>query len=285
MKIPFPDIRYLTPVLLLIGFTLISRFLIVIPLSLAGRTNFRNSFIASLNLAQISEFSLVIVALGVEYKHISKETMGAVLFAMSFTSIVSAYLIKYNHQIFLVTERLLHRAGILKVRKAIGDENSPEKGRAITILGYHRGAQALIEFISIRRPELLKDLMVIDINLESVRELSAHHIAHYYGDFAHADTLLHAGVADTRIIVSSIPDLLLRGTSNLKITQMCRKLNKHAFIIANADTNQQIIALRQAGANEVLLPYFEAAAHLTEILLNISGAENIAQGAPARNAG
>ena len=285
MKIPIPDARYLTPVLLLIGFTLVSRFLFVIPLSLAGRTNFRNSFIASLNLAQISEFSLVIVALGVDYKHISKETMGAVLFAMAFTSILSAYLIKYNHQIFVATEKILHRIGFLKVRHPAETDAQRNTGRAITILGYHRGAQALIEFISIRRPELLKDLMVVDINLESVRELSARHIAHYYGDFAHADTLLHAGVADTRIIVTSIPDLLLRGTSNLKITQMCRKLNPQAFIIANADTHQQVMALRQAGANEVLLPYFEAAAHLTEILLNISGAENIAQSSAAKNAG
>ena len=225
MKIPFPDAKYIKPVMLLIGFTLASRFLIVVPLSLAGRTNFRNSFIASLNLAQISEFSLVIVALGVEYKHISKETMGSVLFAMAFTSILSAYLIKYNHQIFVVTEKLLHRLRLLKVRHAGGSETQLKSGRAITILGYHRGAQALIEFISIRRPELLKDILIIDFNLETVRELSSQHIAHYYGDFAHADTLLHAGVADTRIIVSSIPDLLLRGTSNIKITQMCRKLN------------------------------------------------------------
>lgn len=285
MKIPFPDAKYIKPVMLLIGFTLASRFLIVVPLSLAGRTNFRNSFIASLNLAQISEFSLVIVALGVEYKHISKETMGSVLFAMAFTSILSAYLIKYNHQIFVVTEKLLHRLRLLKVRHAGGSETQLKSGRAITILGYHRGAQALIEFISIRRPELLKDILIIDFNLETVRELSSQHIAHYYGDFAHADTLLHAGVADTRIIVSSIPDLLLRGTSNIKITQMCRKLNAQAFIIANADTNQQVLALRKAGANEVLLPYFEAAAHLTEILLNISGAENIAPSAATKSAG
>jgi hypothetical protein len=125
--------------------------------------------------------------------------MGAVLFAMSFTSIVSAYLIKYNHQIFLVTERLLHRAGILKVRKAIGDENSPEKGRAITILGYHRGAQALIEFIShTAGPNCLKDLMVIDYQ---PRELCANFSAQKYCTLlrrlcSHADTLLHAGVAE-----------------------------------------------------------------------------------------
>lgn len=275
MKIPWPDLRYLKPVLLIIGFTFVSRFLIVIPLSLLGKTNFRNSFLTALNLAQVSEFALVITALGVNYKHINQETMGAVLFAMSFTSITSAYLIQYNTQIYLFYERLLIRVGIMRRPLPPEDATSVKTGKAITILGYHRGAQALIEFISLRKPEMLNEILVIDFNLETVRDLEAKKIAHFYGDFSHSDTLLHAGVGDSKIIVSSIPDLLLRGIKNLTLVKLCRALNSQAFIIATADTNQQINDLKNAGANEVLLPYFEAAAHLTEVLINITQSEKI----------
>lgn len=276
MKIPFPDTRYIGPTALLIGFTVISRFLIVVPLSLLGKTNFRNSFIASLNLAQVSEFSLVITALGVNYRHISQQTMGVVLFAMSFTSVVSAYFIKYNHEIFSVIERMLLSLRILKRAESAEDEEGRHTaGRPITILGYHRGAQALVEFISLRNPELLDQVLVIDFNLETVRELTQRKIAHYYGDVSHADTLEHAGIRETRIVISTIPDILLKGTSNEQLVRMCRGLNSQAFIIATADTNQQIGALKNAGASDVLLPYFEAAAHLTEVLLNLTGAEKI----------
>jgi len=273
MKIPIPEVLYVKPVLLIIAFTFLSRFIIVIPLSLIGKTNFRNSFLSALNLAQVSEFALVITALGVNYKHINQQTMGAVLFAMSFTSITSAYLIQYNTQIYSLCERILLRIGLMRRPVAADDAMSAKKGKAITILGYHRGAQALIEFISLRMPTLLQEILVIDFNLESVRDLEAHKIAHFYGDFSHSDTLLHAGVADSKIIVSSIPDLLLRGTTNINIVKLCRSLNSQAFIIATADMNHQINDLKNAGANEVLLPYFEAAAHLAEVLVVLSETE------------
>jgi len=277
MKIPFPDVRYAVPVALLIGFTFFSRFLIVIPLSLMGKTNFRNSFIASLNLAQVSEFSLVITSLGVGYKHIGQQTMGVVLFAMALMSIVSAYFIKYNHQIYSVVQNLLLRLKLLPQEGIYeSDTAAVHVAKPITILGYHRGAQALIDFISLRNSKLLEKVMVIDFNLESVRDLDAKRIAYYYGDVSHADTLLHAGIGDAKIIISTIPDILLKGTSNAQLVRMCRKLNTHAFIIANADTPQQIAELKQVGANEVMLPYFETAAHLAEILLTLCKTEKIA---------
>lgn len=276
MKIPVPEMRYLTPVALIIAFTFLSRFLIVIPLSLAGKTNLRNSFLTSLNLAQVSEFALVITALGVSYNHIRQETMGAVLFAMSFTSVASAYLIQYNHQIYVALERALRFLHL--IRRTSQTEHAEihmKAGKPITILGYHRGAQALIEFVSLRRPELLKDILVIDFNLETVRELETRKIAHHYGDISHVDTLLHAGIENTKIVISSIPDLLLKGTSNQKIVRICRQLNSTAFIIATADLNHQINELKNAGANEVILPYFEAAAHLTEVLLTLAEHQDI----------
>lgn len=280
MKIPFPDVRYIWPVSILVAFTIASRFIIIIPLSLAGKTNFRNAFIASLNLAQISEFSLVITALGVSYRHIRQETMGAVLFAMAFTSVISSYLIKYNHQIYVLFERLLTGTGIRRKTAILSPEDfKPHAGRPITVLGYHRGAQALIEFVSLRKPELLSQILVIDFNLETVRELEARKIAYFYGDVSHADTLIHAGIGETKIIISTIPDILLKGTSNAKLVQMCRALNPQAFVIATADVNQQIPELKKAGASEVMLPYFETAAHLTEVLINLTNTEKITAGA------
>jgi Kef-type K+ transport system membrane component KefB len=276
MKIPWPDSQYFLPVVLLITFTVISRFVIIIPLSLLSGTNIRTAFIASLNLSQVSEFSLVITGLGVAYGHISKQTLGTVLFAMAITSLVSAYLIKYNHEIYRLIESLLAKINMRQPYQVNAASNTPgSAGRAITILGYHRGAEALLELLALRKPEILSHVSIIDFNVENIRALEARNIAHFYGDVSHADTLAQAGIQQARIIVSTVPDVLLRGTSNEKLVSMCRAMNRDAFIIATADINQKIPNLKHAGANEVLLPYFETAAHLSELLVNLGASEKI----------
>ncbi|HNJ06202.1 MAG TPA: hypothetical protein PLB73_18225, partial [Leptospiraceae bacterium] len=63
-------------------------------------------------------------------------------------------------------------------------------------------------------------------------------------------------------IVSTIPDALLRGTTNQKIVRVCRSLSTEAFIAVTADSRDQAEGLRTEGANQVLLPYVVAGERL-----------------------
>ena len=271
MKIPIPEVEFFWPVFGLITFTMLSRLLTIIPLGRLSGSSLRNTFVASINLAQISEFSLVIAAIGLSLGHIQKDTMAIILYSMSITSIVSSYLIKYNYQIYSLLEPFLKRIKLYDERSKVmeKDESKSDAAYPITVLGYHRGAQSLIELLSKDKPEMLSNILVLDFNLESIRELKLHKIHHRYGDISHFDTLEQAGIEHTKVIISTIPDILLKGTSNIKIVKTCRSLNPEAFIIATADLNHQISELKVAGANEVLLPYYAAASHLTEILHEI----------------
>jgi predicted Kef-type K+ transport protein len=62
----------------------------------------RASLIPAINLAQISEFSLVIGAIGVSLGHISDGTLSLIVFMLVITSVVSTYMILFNHQIYEV---------------------------------------------------------------------------------------------------------------------------------------------------------------------------------------
>ena len=270
MKIPFPDVSTLTMAMVIVLFVIVSRFFTIYPiLSLSGSGR-RTSFITSLNLAQISEFSLVIAALGVSYGHIEQSLMSLIIYAMAMTSVLSSYFIKGNHRLYLVFDGLLSKGG-WPSSKTVQNTQEGNNQYPIVLLGYHRSARALIEKIQDTAPDLLKKIMVIDFNLEVLKELGDMNVKGVFGDISSMDTLDHVHVAKAEIIFSTIPDMLLKKTSNLLLVKTCRTLAPNAVIVATADSAKQLEELKKCGADEVLLPYTLIGANLTWILLEIYG--------------
>lgn len=254
MKIPFPDMNTITMALIIVLFVIVSRFLTIYPiLSLSGGGR-RTSFITSLNLSQISEFSLVVAALGVSYGHIEQSLMSLIIYAMAITSVLSSYFIKANHQLYLIFNRLVTAMGFPS-QAAQATADGENDNYPIVLLGYHRGARAVIDKIEEIAPELLKKILVIDFNLEVLKELQERNVTGIFGDISSMDTLDHAHVAFADVILSTIPDMMLKNTSNLELVKTCRMLAPEAVIVATADSVKQMEDLKIGGANEVLLPY------------------------------
>ncbi len=265
MKIPFPDVATLTMAFLIVLFVIASRFLTIYPILKLSGSGRRTSFITSLNLAQISEFSLVVAALGVQYGHIQQSLMSLIIYAMAITSVLSSYFIKGNHAMYLVFDRALTRLGFpSRAARETADEGQDHY--PIVLLGYHRGARAIVEKIEEDAPDLLEKILVIDFNLEVLKELEDRHIKGVFGDISSMDTLDHAHVAGADVILSTIPDMLLKNTSNLSLVKTCRMLAPNALIVATADAAEQAEELKNSGANEVLLPYALIGETIAEML-------------------
>lgn len=268
MKIPFPDPATLIMAVLIVLFVIFSRFLTIYPILRLSGSGRRTSFITSLNLAQISEFSLVVAALGVSYGHIQQSLMSLTIYAMAMTSVLSSYFINGNHRLYLVFDGLLSRLGFPANPLPIAAEE--ENGHyPIVLLGFHRGARALIDKIEETAPDLLKKILVIDFNLEVLKELGDRQVKGVFGDISSMDTLDHARVASASIILSTIPDMLLKNTSNLSLVKTCRLLAPNAVIVATADSTEQIEDLKINGANEVLLPYSLIGDHIARMILAV----------------
>ena len=265
MKIPIPDPSLLLMAATIVLFVIVSRFLTIYPLlSLAGSGR-RSCFIASLNLSQISEFSLVVAALGVGYGHIEQRMMSLVIYAMAITSVLSSYFINGNHQAYLVFNRFLERMGFpLKAKEVVKEEFGDHY--PVVLLGFHRGARSFIDRMEAMAPDLLKKILVIDFNLEVLKEVNDRNIKGIFGDISSVDTLEHVHVANAEIILSTIPDMLLKGTNNQAIVTICRAAAPNALIVATADSVDQIDSLKAKGANEVLLPYTLIGDHLANIV-------------------
>ena len=265
MKIPVPDASLLVMAVVIVLFVIVSRFLTVYPLLSMAGSGRRTSFIASINLAQISEFSLVVAALGVGYGHIDQHLMSLIIYAMAITSVLASYFIKGNHAAYLVFDRLLEKMGFpSKAKEAATGESGGHY--PVVLLGYHRGARAFIDRLETVAPELLKKILVIDFNLEVLKELNSRNVKGTFGDISSLDTLEHAHVANARIILITIPDMLLKGTNNRAVVTTCRAVAPNAVIVATADSADQIEGLKASGANEVLLPYTLIGDHLAQFI-------------------
>lgn len=265
MKIPIPDAAMLGMALIIVLFVIASRFMTVYPLLMLAGSGRRTSFIASLNLAQISEFSLVVAALGVHYGHIDQRMMSLVIYAMAMTSVLSSYFIKGNHAAYLVFNNFLEKRGF-PTRMQEGRDDEAKDDYPIVILGFHRGAREFIGRLEKESPALLKKLLVIDFNLENLKELSNRNVKGIFGDIGSMDTLEHVHLSGAQIIFSTIPDMLLRGTSNKALVTACRALAPNAYIVATADSAEQTDVLIKSGANEVLLPYVLIGEKLTRFV-------------------
>lgn len=276
MKIIMPEFSMILAALIMVIFVIASRFLTVYPLLALCRVGRRTCFISSINLAQISEFSLVIAALGVDYGHIRGNLMAVFIYAMAFTSVLSSYFIKYNHGMYLIYDRLMRKFGF-QMKSAESEEAQKHETHSIVILGFHRGAKSLTDIIAQRVPELLHEVLVVDFNPEMLKDLKKMGIAGVFGDISSVDTLEHAHIQDAKIILSTIPDMLLKETNNLKIVKTCHSLAPDAIIVATADSNEHAEKLKAAGASEVLLPYTMAGeylAHFLEARIGLGAAKN-----------
>jgi voltage-gated potassium channel Kch len=96
----------------------------------------------------------------------------------------------------------------------------------------------------------------VDFNPEVLRQLESQHVHAIFGDISSVDTLAHTHIEQAKVIISSIPDMMLKGVSNLWLVQTCRHLAPKAAIVATAETVAQAETLAKAGAHKVILPYY-----------------------------
>jgi voltage-gated potassium channel Kch len=111
-------------------------------------------------------------------------------------------------------------------------------------------------------------LVAVDFNPETLASLQADGVECHYGDISSVETLRHAGIDRAKIVVSSISDWFLKGTSNLTLVRLMKGLAPEVRIIATADLLADAEALYAEGAAYVLIPPALAAERLYRLLLS-----------------
>ncbi|HZK72817.1 MAG TPA: cation:proton antiporter, partial [Clostridia bacterium] len=269
MQIPIPSWQVVGIALAASVFVMVSR-LSVVPILYALRLGHRASLLPAINLAQVSEFSIVIASLGFARHQISADTVTVVIMTFAVTAVLSTYMINASHRVQKVLSGWLK---VLHVRDldvaATGEEAREERKETVVFLGFFRDASSILhEFESDgdEAKDFLRKILVIDFNPTVMRELRRRKITCIYGDIAHADTLRHASIENAELVISSITDDILRGTNNLRMLKNIRASCPKARVVLTSEHIPQALNFYQAGADFVYIPRLQSAPMLARIL-------------------
>lgn len=266
MTIPLPTVGTLGLALVLAAFTVASRLLATVPpLFLMGQ-GLRASILPALNLSQVSEFSLVLMQLGVAVGHVTAETKSATSFAFVILAVASTFAMNKSDGLVQALVGLCRRVGIRDLGDEHGAADDGDRPARIVLLGFFRTASSLVAELDREDRSLLDDIKVVDFNPQVFRTLRERNIKVVYGDLAQRETLVHAEIQHAEILVCTIPDYLLKGIDNEKLVRQLRSINPSAIIIAPADLVGEVERLYAAGANYVMLNRLTQAHALRQIL-------------------
>ena len=214
----------------------------------------KTGFQAGLTVAQISEFSLILIALGVGVGHLTNEVLSLVTIVGLITISGSTYLILYSDKIYPYLSKYLS----IFERKKVREDDQEFKDYALILFGYNRiGYDILQSFKKLKRK-----FLVVDYNPETILELSKKKIECRYGDVADEEFLNKLNLTKTKMIVSTIPDF----ETNLLLIKNIRRTNKKVIIIVVSHNIEDTNIFYDKGATYVIMPHFLGGSHASMMI-------------------
>ncbi len=212
----------------------------------------RTGFLAGLTVAQISEFSLVLGALGLSLGHISAETMGLITLVGLITISVSTYMIIYSHPLY---ERLAPWLRIFERRQphreamqdAVPDDAVPQ----VILFGLGRYGSGIAR--SLREGGWR--VLTVDFNPDLVRAGDPMGYPVIFGDAEDPEFIATLPLGRVQWVVSTARERHV----NLSLIHALKGLDYGGRIAITAQSPDEVARLEQAGADVVLVPFADAA--------------------------
>merc|ERR1719506_193476 len=268
MQIPAPKPEPILTALLIAIVVLIFRWIGIFLLVLTMGGNYRLAAVATINLSEVSEFALVICSLGISFCHIESDTLTIMIWVFAILAISAANLLPYNYKIYAYMVGLVDKLRGQNFRDCLAHEieEHAEEGRNIVFLGFHKVAAMLLHDLSGDAPEILHKVHVVDFNEKTLNKLKTKGISSAYGDISCPDVLEHAVHGEARLVLITIPDNQLRGTTNLKLLKIALQVWPECKVIATSDNTEDTERLYAAGAAYVLRSSHLCADKLAQLL-------------------
>ncbi|MFN3394208.1 MAG: NAD-binding protein, partial [Candidatus Thermochlorobacter sp.] len=131
---------------------------------------------------------------------------------------------------------------------------------------FFKFASSLIYEIEQQQHLLKQQIRIIDFNPTAIQALRQKGYDAQYGDIAHIETLHHLGIHNAQVVISTVPDSLLKGTSNMNILKAVQQHAPKAKVIVISEDITYAVQLYNAGADYVLIPRLRVAQQLLEVI-------------------
>jgi len=238
-------------------FVLIGNPLIVIVIMGAMGYRLRTGFLCGLTVAQISEFSLIFIAMGLALGHVDQAAVGLVTLVGLVTIAVSVYMITYSHELYAWMKPAL---GLFDFghRRRPDDEEGQAPPVDVIVFGLGR--------VGLRLYDQLEDagytVLGVDLDPMVVREARGAGYRVRYGDVNEHAFWDQLPLGSARWLVLAVPFGTLRldhadaGRGLLAAIRAHGYHGRTAFIAREPDQGRE---LEKAGVDLVLHPFDDAA--------------------------
>lgn len=247
----------LVPALWLSAFVLIGNpFIIMVVLSFMGYKP-RTSFMTGVTVAQISEFSLILMALGLTAGHVNQTHATIVTLVGIITISVSSYGILYAEKLYEKFKWFLRAFDFSKTTAKLDHEEELMTNH-IVLVGAHRLGSHIFDAIGKKE----KNLLVIDFDPDVAHKYSRLGVKALCGDITDPYMQEVANLEKAKLIISTVPD----ANDTEKLLSTVRQFKKHIRTIVAANNEAEAEWLYEVGADYVLLPHFIGGLHLADII-------------------
>lgn len=247
------------PALVLSAFVLVGNPLIVIAIMGAMGYRRRTALFAGLTVAQISEFSLILTALGVSLGHIGSEALGLVTLVGVLTIGVSTYLITYSSRVYELIERPLRVFERRTPARMVDSMATGPIGAEVVVIGLGRYGGRIAKRLVQRGSSVLG----VDFDPRALEQSRSLGIVTQYGDATDPELALALPLSDARIVVSTLPGL----EANAAIAHGLRAAGFSGRFLATAHNDADADALvERIGVDRALRPYSDAADEAADII-------------------
>lgn len=214
----------------------------------------RNSFLAGVTSAQVSEFGFVLLFTGVQVGHLTGSEISFFTLVALLTIFISSYVITYNEQ--------LYRA-LMPVFNLFGKDKFQQREEKIEpytvwLFGYHRIGWRVAETLQNKKIRFA----VVDFDPETITRLHQRGIPAYFGDAADVEFLKSLSLEKSKLIVSTLPEV----DDQVTLIRHVRSMSSGPRIIANLYDMSQIEELYKAGADFVMMPHLLGGSWVSDVL-------------------
>lgn len=211
----------------------------------------RTGFLAGLTVAQISEFSLILAALGLSLGHLGQDTVGLITLVGLITISASTYMILYSHTLY---EWLAPWLSIFERKvphREIDSILSSGTHADVLLVGLGRYGAALAANLRDQGCSLL----AVDFDPTNVEQHARNGYRVHYGDAEDPEFVATLPLAQMRWVVSTVRDRAV----NRLFVQSLRQQGYRGRIAVAASNQRDATILEQEGVDLVLIPYSDAA--------------------------
>lgn len=232
-------------------------------LLILGAFGFRKHtiFQTALNLSQISEFSLIIMVIGLKMGVVSEAALTAMALTGVISIIISSIMITFSRQIYdLISPAVKFFEHTSLVHQTENRRIDPDITDHVILIGAEQMGSEIIKFL--KREKI--PFLVLDFNPKVVTRLAEEKINVLYGDVGDPEILEFLNLEKSKLIISTadeMEDVLIL------LSEMKRRRIQSTTII-RAESTEDAETFYKAGADYVVLPDIMSGDVLVQLLKN-----------------